>query len=54
MLEQYFTLRRHYLPHEGDDPMSLARAAWLAEYFHESAINSTAAGISYAFNGKRE
>lgn len=32
--------------------MSLARAAWLAEYFHESTINSTAAGICKAFNGE--
>ncbi|HGI5211871.1 TPA: hypothetical protein ACJS4S_004608, partial [Yersinia enterocolitica] len=51
-LEQYMTLRRHYLPNEGDDVMSLARAAWLAEYFHESAINGTTAGICKAFNGE--
>ncbi|MEI7161019.1 DUF6890 family protein [Pectobacterium versatile] len=53
-LEQYMTLRRHYLPHDDDDAMSLARAAWLAEYFHECQINSTAAGIAFAFNGSRE
>ncbi|WP_176396482.1 DUF6890 family protein [Yersinia frederiksenii] len=46
------TLRRHYLPSEGDDAMSLARAVWLAEYFHESAINGTTAGICKAFNGE--
>ncbi|WP_412774876.1 DUF6890 family protein [Yersinia pekkanenii] len=32
--------------------MSLARAAWLSEYFHESTINGTTAGICKAFNGE--
>ncbi|AJJ57072.1 hypothetical protein BZ17_3459 [Yersinia pseudotuberculosis IP 32953] len=57
------TLRRYYLPSprdseeeegEPDSVMNLARAAWLAEYFYESHVNGTAAGISYAFNGKRD
>jgi hypothetical protein len=56
------TLRRHYLPSpsdEGDEAergnsiMNLARALWLAEYFHESSINSIAAGITFAFSGTR-
>ncbi|EPV4286468.1 DUF6890 family protein [Yersinia enterocolitica] len=46
------TLRRHYLPHEGDDVMSLARAAWLAEYYQESTINGVAGGVCKAFNGE--
>ncbi|ALX92736.1 MAG: DUF6890 family protein [Pseudomonadota bacterium] len=55
-------LRRHYLPspsdsdsedEQGDSVMNLARALWLAEYFHESNINSVAAGIAFAFNGTR-
>ena len=33
--------------------MNLARAKWLAEYFHEQHINATAEGIAFAFNGKR-
>ena len=47
------TLRRHYLPGEGDDAMSLARARYLADYFNESFINAVAAGICFAFNGER-
>lgn len=55
-------LRRHYLPspsdHDddadrGNSSMNLARALWLAEYFHESNINSVAAGIAFAFTGTR-
>ncbi|WP_261140032.1 DUF6890 family protein [Serratia entomophila] len=56
------TLRRHYLPSpsdhddeagQGDSSINLARALWLAEYFHESSINSVAAGIAFAFTGTR-
>lgn len=47
------TLRRFYLPREDDSPMSIARAIWLSEYLQDSAVNGTAAGIDYAFNGKR-
>ncbi|HIC9118457.1 MULTISPECIES: DUF6890 family protein [Klebsiella] len=56
------TLRRHFLPspsdHDdeadrGDSSMNLARALWLAEYFHESNINSIAEGITFAFSGSR-
>jgi hypothetical protein len=56
------TLRRHYLPsssdhddeaERGDSIINLARALWLAEYFHESNINSVAAGIAFAFSGTR-
>ncbi|EPN2803326.1 DUF6890 family protein [Serratia marcescens] len=53
-------LRRHYLPcaadndnDAGDTPINLARALWLAEYFHESNINGTAGGIQYAFTGDK-
>ncbi|WP_428808583.1 DUF6890 family protein [Vibrio lamellibrachiae] len=28
-MEQAFTLRRYYLPHEDDDLQNLARAVWL-------------------------
>lgn len=45
------TLRRHLLPHEGDDKTSLARAIWLAEYIYQRETNSTHQGIANAFNG---
>lgn len=49
---QAMALRRHYLPHDEDDPLALAQALWLAEYFHKSRTHATAAGIGMAFNGK--
>ncbi|RKJ83775.1 hypothetical protein D6R50_24015 [Aeromonas veronii] len=50
-LEQALTLRRHYLPGEGDELDSLARALWLDKYFAERSANSVAHGIATAFNG---
>ncbi|WP_183042060.1 DUF6890 family protein [Aeromonas veronii] len=50
-MEQALTLRRHYLPGEGDELDSLARALWLDKYFAERSANSVAHGIATAFNG---
>jgi hypothetical protein len=53
------TLRRHFLPSPSDDDdeadsaMNLARASWLAEYFHESNINSVAEGVKFVLTGSR-
>lgn len=44
-------LRRHLLPNEPDDKVSLARAIWLAEYIYQRDTNSTHQGIVNAFNG---
>lgn len=38
---------------EPDGAVNLARASWLAEYFYERNVNSTAEGVAFAFNGKR-
>ncbi|HCI6131744.1 DUF6890 family protein [Klebsiella michiganensis] len=52
------TLRRHFLPSpaDADEPpfsaLSLARAAWLAEYFYERETNAVTRGIAAAFSGK--
>ncbi|WP_411705688.1 DUF6890 family protein [Edaphovirga cremea] len=52
-MEQYLTLRRHYLPHESDDALSMARALWLAEYFYKRGANSVTAGVNQAFGGEQ-
>ncbi|WP_265433186.1 DUF6890 family protein [Aeromonas salmonicida] len=44
-------LRRHYLPHEGDDLDSLARAIWLDKYHAQRDARAVAEGIATAFNG---
>ncbi|HDN9511168.1 DUF6890 family protein [Aeromonas salmonicida] len=44
-------LRRHYLPHDGDDLDSLARAIWLDKHARESTAAAVAEGIAHAFNG---
>ena len=44
--------RRHYLPHEDDSELSLARATWLHKNKLETTEIVTANGVSKAFNGK--
>ncbi|WP_414060284.1 DUF6890 family protein [Rahnella inusitata] len=51
-LEQYLILRRHYLPHENDDPENLARAVWLDNRHWEYHRIAVANGIALAFKGE--
>ncbi|MGE6107900.1 DUF6890 family protein [Aeromonas sobria] len=44
-------MRRYYLPHEGDDIDSLARALWIDKQKRASDAASVAEGIAKAFNG---
>ncbi|ALP43406.1 hypothetical protein [Aeromonas schubertii] len=44
-------LRRRYLPHEGDDADSLARALWLDKAERERLAHAVREGIVNAFNG---
>ncbi|WP_376708371.1 DUF6890 family protein [Shewanella surugensis] len=46
------TLRRYWLPHEDDEPRSLARALWLQKQHSETLTIATANGINKAFGGK--
>lgn len=46
------TLRRHWLPHENDEAINLARALWLQQQQDERLVIATANGVSKAFNGK--
>ncbi|WP_413465633.1 DUF6890 family protein [Plesiomonas shigelloides] len=44
-------LRRHYLPHENDNPQSLAMAAWLDNHYWENMSVAINNGIVRAFKG---
>ncbi|MFQ2227350.1 DUF6890 family protein [Aeromonas hydrophila] len=50
-LEQVLALRRHYLPHEGDELDTLARALWLDKHHAQRLAHAVAEGIATAFNG---
>ncbi|WP_459575793.1 DUF6890 family protein [Aeromonas enteropelogenes] len=49
--EQALILRRYYLPGEGDDTETLARALWLDRHHHDNQVNAVTSGIAKAFNG---
>ncbi|WP_407704616.1 DUF6890 family protein [Aeromonas hydrophila] len=44
-------MRRQYLPGEGDDTETLARALWLDRHHHDNQVITVANGIAKAFNG---
>ncbi|MGU5676948.1 MULTISPECIES: DUF6890 family protein [Aeromonas] len=44
-------MRRHYLPHEGDELDTLARALWLDKHHAQRLAHAVAEGIATAFNG---
>ncbi|WP_439709530.1 DUF6890 family protein [Aeromonas hydrophila] len=48
--EQALALRRQYLPGEGDDTETLARALWLDRHHHDNQVIAVANGIAKAFN----
>ncbi|QBJ32330.1 DUF6890 family protein [Hafnia alvei] len=52
-LEQYLILRRHYLPHENDEPDNLAAALWLDNRYWEYHRIAVANGIALAFKGDK-
>ncbi|WP_421667062.1 DUF6890 family protein [Pluralibacter gergoviae] len=50
-LEQYYILRRHYLPHGDDSPDDIAAAMWLDNRYWEYMSIAVANGIGTAFKG---
>lgn len=46
-----FIFRRHYLPHENDSELSLARAAWLMKRQREDLEILISNAVSKAFSG---
>lgn len=51
-LEQMFTFRRKWLPHDQDDEKSLARGLWLEQVFWKNMSLAISGGIARAFTGK--
>ncbi|HBM3076846.1 TPA: hypothetical protein O4E86_000886 [Klebsiella oxytoca] len=50
-MEQYYILRRHYLPHGDDSLDDIAAAMWLDNRYWEYASIAVANGIGTAFKG---
>ena len=48
-LSQAIALRMHYLPHEDNSEINLARAVWLNNQYFENMANATASGIAKCF-----
>ncbi|TCJ98833.1 hypothetical protein EV694_1260 [Volucribacter psittacicida] len=48
-LSQAIALRKHYLPHEDDSDINLARAIWLNKQYFENLATAVASGIAKVF-----
>ncbi|WP_425273946.1 DUF6890 family protein [Vibrio orientalis] len=51
-IEQALTLRRFYLPHEGDDEQNLARAMWLEKRDKQRMEAAVQTAIANLFNSR--